>query len=112
MCTLAGLPVLFAIAGAKADERQTLRGMLEAGPEVAAAHPGQTMIGDKNYYGTRVRGDLAERHPVLLRPVRKGEAPSARPEPVQAAAAGHRVVDQTFKGQLDLERHGGRPARA
>ncbi len=29
VCTLSGLPVLFALAGAKADERETLLGMLE-----------------------------------------------------------------------------------
>ena len=29
VCTLRGLPVMFALAGAKADERETLLGMLE-----------------------------------------------------------------------------------
>ena len=48
VCTLSGLPVLFAIAGAKADERQTLLGILEAGRDVMEDHPGQTLIGDKN----------------------------------------------------------------
>ena len=51
VCTLSGLPVLFALAGAKADERETLLGMLEAGRDVADSHPGQTLIGDKNYFG-------------------------------------------------------------
>ncbi len=55
VCTLSGLPVLFAIAGAKADERQTLLGMLEAGRDVAESHPGQTLIGDKNYFGRTSR---------------------------------------------------------
>lgn len=41
VCTLSGLPALFAIAGAKADERQTLLGMLEAGRDVMDAHPGR-----------------------------------------------------------------------
>ena len=48
MCTLTGLPVLFALAGAKADEREVLLGMLEATQDVADGHPGQTLIGDKN----------------------------------------------------------------
>ena len=91
VCTLPGLPVLFAIVGAKAGERQMLLGMLEAGRDVAAAHPGQTRTGDKNYFGTDFEAELAARHLVLLRPLRKGEAPRARPEPVQAAAPGHRV---------------------
>src|SRR5271155_1936558 len=74
VCTLTGLPVLFALAGAKADERETLLGMLEAGRDVADAHPGQTIIGDKNYFGRAFEADLTERELVLLRPVRKGEA--------------------------------------
>ena len=48
---LAGLPVMFALAGAKADERETLLGMLETARDVTAAHPGQVIIGDKNYFG-------------------------------------------------------------
>jgi hypothetical protein len=44
---------------------------------------------------------------VLLRPVRKGEARQRRAAPAQAAAAVE-SVNWTFKGQLDLERHGGR----
>src|ERR1700744_5667582 len=49
VCTLSGLPVLFALAGAKADERQTLLDMLQAGSDAVDQHPGQTLIGDKNY---------------------------------------------------------------
>ena len=41
VCTLSGLPVLFALTGAKADERETLLGMLEAGGDVRAAIPGR-----------------------------------------------------------------------
>jgi hypothetical protein len=36
VCTLTGLPVLFALAGAKADEREILLGMLEARARPAA----------------------------------------------------------------------------
>src|SRR5258708_26765419 len=74
VCTLSGLPVLFAIAGANADERQTLLGILEAGRDVMEDHPGQTLIGDKNYFGKDFEAELTERHLALLRPVRKGEA--------------------------------------
>ena len=65
------------IAGAKADERQTLLGMLEAGGDVARRPPGQTLIGDKNYFGRDFEDELTERDLALLRPVRKGEAPRA-----------------------------------
>ena len=74
VCTLTGLPVMFALAGAKADERETLLGMLEAARDVTAAHPGQVIIGDKNYFGRAFEAELTERELTLLRPVRKGEA--------------------------------------
>jgi hypothetical protein len=32
VCTLGGLPILFALTGAKADERETLRDMLDTAP--------------------------------------------------------------------------------
>ena len=72
--------MLFALAGVKADERETLLGMLEAGRDVAEAHPGQTIIGDKNYFGRDFEADLTGRDLVLLRPVRKGEAKRAGQE--------------------------------
>ena len=70
VCTLTGLPVMFALAGAKADERETLLGMLGAARDVTAAHPGQVIIGDKNYFGRAFEAELTERELTLLRPVR------------------------------------------
>jgi hypothetical protein len=55
VCTLGGLPVLFALTGAKADERETLRDMLDTSPEVQAGRPRQTIIGDKTPAGVTVR---------------------------------------------------------
>jgi hypothetical protein len=107
LATLGGLPVGFALSGAKADERQVLLGILDADPDLLADRPGQTLIGDKNYYGRQFEATLAADGVRLLRPARKGE-----PDP--AAAALFRPlrqtiesINETFKGQLDLERHGG-----
>jgi hypothetical protein len=108
VCTLSGLPVLFAIAGAKADERQTLLGMLEAGRDVMEEHPGQALIGDRNYFGRDFEAELTERHLALLRPVRKGEAQRAGQNLFKPLRQVIESVNQTLKGQLDLERHGGR----
>jgi hypothetical protein len=108
VCTLTGLPVLFALAGAKADERETLLGMLEAGQDVVTGHLGQTVIGDKNYFGRHFEADLTERELVLLRPARKGEARRAGQNLVRPLRQVIESVNWTFKGQLDLERHGGR----
>jgi hypothetical protein len=78
LCTLHGLPVGFALTGAKADERQTLLGMLQADPELTApGRAGQILIGDRNYYGREFDATLAGAGLDLLRPARKGEAPRA-----------------------------------
>ena len=108
VCTLTGLPVMFALAGAKADERETLLGMLGAARDVTAAHPGQVIIGDKNYFGRAFEAELAERELTLLRPVRKGEARRAGQNLFKPLRQVVESVNWTFKGQLDLERHGGK----
>jgi hypothetical protein len=108
VCTLGGLPVLFALTGAKADERETLLGMLDAAPELTAARPGQTIIGDRNYYGRDFEREITERELSLLRPARKGEHERAGAHLFKPLRQTIESINQTFKGQLDLERHGGR----
>jgi hypothetical protein len=107
LCTLHGLPVGFALTGAKADERQTLLGVLDADPDLTTGRAGQIVIGDKNYYGREFETTLAQAGLQLLRPARKGEPP--RPgtlffKPLRQVIES---INDTFKGQLDLERHGG-----
>jgi hypothetical protein len=106
LCTLHGLPVGFALTGAKADERQVLLDIL-ADPALTAGRAGQVIIGGKNYYGHGFEATLADGHICLLRPARKGEP--ARPgtqffKPLRQTIES---VNDTFKGQLDLEHHGG-----
>jgi hypothetical protein len=108
VCTLGGLPILFALTGAKADERETLRDMLDTAPDVTASRPGQTIIGDKNYYGREFENDLTERHLTLLRPARKGEPERAGAHLFKPLRQVIESINQTLKGQLDLERHGGK----
>lgn len=45
VCTLQGLPVAFALTGAKADERETPLDLLTAESALVTARPGQTLIG-------------------------------------------------------------------
>ena len=108
VCTLGGLPVLFALTGAKADERETLLGMLDAAGDVTRSRPGQTVIGDKNYYGRVFERELTEREVKLLRPARKGEPERAGTHLFKPLRQTIESINQTFKGQLDLERHGAR----
>jgi hypothetical protein len=107
VCTLHGLPVGFALAGAKADERQVLLGILGADPTLAATRPGQTLIADKHYYGRQFEAALATGGVRLLRPARKGEPKRAGAHLFRPLRQVIESINQTFKGQLDLERHGG-----
>jgi len=111
LCTLHGLPVGFALTGAKADERQVLLFILHD-TELAALLAGQTLIGDKNYYGRDFEAALAKAGLHLLRPARLGEPERPGSQFFKPLRQVIESVNDTFKGQLDLERHGGHtPAR-
>jgi hypothetical protein len=107
ICTLHGLPIAFALTGAKADEREVLTAMLSASPDLLATRPDQTLIGDKNYYGRGFEADMAAAGIKLLRPARKGEPARAGAHLFKPLRQIIESVNDTFKGQLDLEAHGG-----
>lgn len=108
LCTLHGLPVGFALTGAKADERHTLLGILEADPELSAARAGQVVIADRNYYGREFETTLRAARLELLRPARKGEAPRPGTAFFKPLRQVIESINDTLKGQLNLEQHGGR----
>ena len=108
LCTLSGLPVAFALTGAKADERDTLLGMFDADPNLLATHPAQTLMADKNYYGRQFEAALTDAGIELLRPTRQGEKPRAGTRYFKPLRQVIESINNTFKAQLDLERHGGR----
>jgi hypothetical protein len=106
VCTLAGLPVSFALTGAKADERQVLLDLL-ADPALSAGRARQILIGDKNHYGHSFETTLADGRICLLRPARKGEPARAGSQFFKPLRQIIESVNDTFKGQPGLERHGG-----
>ena len=110
IATLHGLPVLFAITGAKADERQVLLDLLGDEPDLVTARRGQILIGDKNYYGGDFETTLADAGLHLLRPARKGELARAGQRFFKPLRQTIESIFDTGKGQLDLERHGGHTA--
>jgi hypothetical protein len=108
VCTLQGLPIAFALTGAKADERETLLDLLAAEPAFHQDRPGQTLIGDKNYFGRALEHELAEYNIQLLRPARKGDRERPGAHLFKPLRQFIESVNETFKGQLDLEQHRGR----
>jgi hypothetical protein len=107
LATLHGLPVGFALTGAKADERQVLLSILGSDPDLAAMLPGQVLIGDKNYFGKDFEATLDGAGISLLRPARKGEAERAGSRFFKPLRQTVESIFDTYKGQLDLEAHGG-----
>lgn len=108
VCTLRGLPITSALTGAKAGERETLLDLFSAESGLVADRPGQTLIGDKNYFGRDFEHQLVEQGIRLLRPARKG-APDRPGAPLfKPLRQVIESVNETFKDRLDLEQHRGR----
>jgi hypothetical protein len=108
VCTPAGLPITWALAHPKLDERQVLMSVLDHDAHLLGARPGLLLIADKGYASTELDAYLQARGVALLRPAYRNRAP----RPGQALLAPIRQliesVNDTLKGQLDLELHGGR----
>lgn len=106
--TLHGLPVGWVLTGAKADERAAFEAVLDHTPGLAEAAAGKTLISDKNYFGEQFETDLDTCGIDLLRPTRRREKPRPGQQFLKPLRQVIESVNDTFKGQLDLEEHGGR----
>ena len=105
VATPSALPVAFALAGAKADEREVCA---EPVDRAGIARAGQTLIADKGY-----RSKTSEQRPDNAGITLIG--PAARNEPARPGKRFLRPLRQiiesvcdTLKGQPGLERHNGR----
>jgi hypothetical protein len=99
-----GLPVAWCLATPKLGEREVVAAMLEH--ECARLRPGLLIVGDKGFAGRDFEQVVADHGAVLLRPDRIDE-------PRRHGSLGHwrqwiESMFQSLKGQLGLERHGGR----
>jgi Transposase DDE domain len=108
IATPAGLPITWALADPKLDERQVLMAVLDHDPALLAARPGLTIIGDKGYVSAELDRYLAERGVELLRPSYRNRAPRPGQRLLKPIRQLIESVFDTLKGQLDLELHGGR----
>ncbi len=106
--TVSGLPVSFALVSPKLDERDVARDLLEREPELLARRAGQTLIADKGYTSAEFETFLNDHHVKLLRPAYKNHTPRPGAQILKSFRQIIESVNDTLKGQLDLERHGGR----
>ena len=72
------------------------------------ARPGLILITDKGFAGRQTEADLAARGITLLRPARKNEIARHGEPLLKSVRQLIESVNDTLKGQLDLEAHGGR----
>jgi hypothetical protein len=97
-----GIPVDFALAPANAPEREVAAAMLARQPLA----PGQVLVTDKGFASAEFEQFIAAMGALLVRPDRTDEQPRF------GSLGGMRQwiesVNDTLKGQLSLERHGGR----
>ena len=105
VATPSGLPITFALAGAKADERDICSAMLS---HAQIARQGQTLMADKGYKSGPFEEDLKTAGISLIRPATKTETPRAGKQLLKAFRQTIESVYDTLKDQLGLQRHGGR----
>jgi hypothetical protein len=104
-----GMPVAWCLADPKIGEREVAADLLAHAARTGALRPGLILIGDKGFAGRDfedlVRSGFGMR---LVRPDRRDEVP--RHGSIGWIRQWIESVNDTLKGQLDLERHGGRTA--
>jgi hypothetical protein len=104
VCSGDGMPIMWCLANPKLGEREVVAALLEHNHHLI--RDGQILLADKGFSGKDFKQRTQELGLTLLRPDRKDETYT------NGNLGGVRQwiesVNQTLKGQLDLEAHGGR----
>ena len=108
VCTPAGLPITWALAPPRHDDRQVLMCVLDADADLLTDRPGQLLLADKNYISSELDDYLQRRGAALLRPSYRNRPPRPGQHLLAPIRQLIESVYDTLKGQLDLELHGGR----
>jgi Transposase DDE domain len=108
VCAPSGMPILRALADPKIGEREVLAAMLEVDAELVRARRGLLLITGKGFASQAFEQSLAADGITLLRPSRKTEVLRAGEPMLKKVRQLIESVNDTLKGQLDLEQHGGR----
>jgi hypothetical protein len=82
--------------------------ILEQDPALTAGRPGLVVIADKGYVSAELDAFLADRGVQLLRPSYRNRSPRPGEHLLKPIRQLIESVNDTLKGQLDLELHGGR----
>ena len=102
-----GMPVAWCLASPKIGGREVAADLFAHAARTSALRPGLILIGDKGFAGWEFEHLVTAGHGMsLIRPDRRDEAP--RRGPIGWIRQWIEPINDTRKGQLDLERHGGR----
>ena len=108
VCAPAGMPMLWALADPKLGEREVLAAMLEVDAELVRERPGLLLITDKGFASRPFERSLSAQGITLLRPSRKQEVLRPGEPMLKKVRQLIESINDTLKGQLDLEQHGAR----
>ena len=104
-----GMPAAWCLASPKIGEREVAADLLAHAARTGALRPGLILIGDKGFAGRDFASLLARGYGLqLVRPDRRDEPP--RHGSIGWIRQWIESVNDTLKGQLSLEGHGGRTA--
>lgn len=106
--TVHGLPVAFALTNPKTDEREVLVDLFSMDPDLLHHPDGVLLLVDKGYRDAATERWLAEQGVTMIRPAYKTEKPRPGRMLLRTLRQIIESVNDTLKGQLDLEQHGGR----
>ena len=81
---------------------------MDVEPGLVAERPGLVLLVDKGYRDAETEAILAAQGITVLRPAYQGETPRPGQRLLGPLRQLIESVNDTLKGQLDLERHGGR----
>ena len=101
-----GMPIAWCLANPKTGEREVCLDLLTIAVETGRLAPGTTVLADKGLAGREIEAQIAALGVTLLRPDRRDER--TRHGNLGRVRQWIESVFDTLKGQLGLERHGGR----
>jgi hypothetical protein len=105
VCTPTGMPVLWVPADPELGEREVFSAVLEVDADLVAERTGILLISDKGFASMPFERELAAQGIELLRPCREREKARYGEPMLKKVRQLIESVDDTLKGQLDLEEH-------
>jgi len=103
------MPIAWCLADPKIGEREVCLDLLTIAVETARLRLGATVLADKGLAGREIEAQIAQLDVTMLRPDRRDER--ARHGNLGGVRQWIESVFDTVKGQLGLERHGGRTSQ-